>query len=445
MTDIRFRDFLRDRRIYIAVFLSFNLLTVAVVQLDLWFAGSTLHIGNVLYVGLLSVVGLAAWLTIDYRRQRAFYFQFAETLDERLAERSDEASLDEVSLLARPVTEEQALYADAWRRLYSRLRADLVAQRERNRRRIELITQWVHHMKTPVAVIDLELQKARRRESADSDTGLDESAESAAYQDEGTESGAHQDGSAHFLSSRPTGTEPLNDSEPTKTRHRLPPDEALLDSIAEENERLRHALHMLLNMIRLDDFAADFKIESVDLLAAVRDVINEHRRTFISHNVFPKIEQPSRCMQDSDPRVNVHSDAKWLKFALDQIVRNAIHYSARSGSSDPDGGAQDDSGHVVFRFDNDDDGTVLEIVDNGPGIRPEDIGRVFAPFFTGTGGREHRYATGMGLYLAKETCRKLGHDLSVHSELGKGTAVRLRFPTDTSLYADLRDATSFHI
>lgn len=391
-----FKDFLRDRRVYIAVFLGFNGLTVAVVQLDLWFAGSALRIGNVLYVALLGAVGLAVWLTIDYARQRTFYRQFDEQLDEQLGGRS----LDEMSVLDEPVTREQALYTDAWHRLYGRLRADLVAERELNRRRIELITQWVHHMKTPVAVIDLELQKSRRAESRVSEAGSE-----AAIQG------------------------------------KAPADTRLIDSIAEENERLRHALHMLLNMIRLDDFTADFKIEPVDLIATVRDVINEQRRTFITHNVFPKIEDPGAqsaqraTTAPPPPSPRVHSDVKWLKFVLDQIVRNAIHYSAK-----PDG-----SGNVTFRFQKDDKGTILEIADDGRGIKPEDLGRLFAPFFTGTGGREHRYATGMGLYLAKETCRKLGHDLTVRSVHGQGTTVRIHFPDATSLYADLRDGTAAEV
>ena len=46
---------------------------------------------------------------------------------------------------------------------------------------------------------------------------------------------------------------------------------------------------MLLNMVRLEDFAADFTPEKVDLLGLVRQLINDNRRMFITHRVFPRI------------------------------------------------------------------------------------------------------------------------------------------------------------
>lgn len=373
---MNFKQFVHDHRAYIAVYIGFGLLAIGIVQLDLWLSGSSLQIGNILYIGLFGLIGLIVWLAFDYRRHLAFFQQFSEGLLEQ--------SLDQMSVLDRPLTAEQKLYSEAWSALYGRLRSELVKERDGNRERIELITQWVHHLKTPVSVIDLELQKARHTDT-------------------------------------PAAPEAVPDA--------TPPDARLIASIAEENERLRDSLTMLLNMVRLDDFAADFKIEQVELIPAVREVINDHRRAFITHNVFPKIEAPDPALLP--PRsLRVQSDAKWLRFVLDQIVRNAIQYSSRS----------DGHGNVNVSFHPGKSETILQITDDGDGIAPEDIGRVLTPFYTGTSGRSHRFATGMGLFLADKTCRRLGHRLTLQSSPGEGTCVRIHFPHDPSIYADLAAA-----
>ena len=68
---------------------------------------------------------------------------------------------------------------------------------------------------------------------------------------------------------------------------------------------------------------------------------------------------------------------------------------------------------MLFRLRREGADVVLEIADNGVGIPPEDLGRVIRPFFTGLNGRAlFPQATGMGLYLAREVCRRLGHELS---------------------------------
>ena len=357
------RAFLRDRAAYIAAYAVFGFLAVAVVQLDLRIQGASLGLVNVGYILLLGFVGLSLFLLLEYRRQRKFY--------RRLLEVAAARSLDVLGALEEPKTHEQRLFFDAWQRLNARLQSELAAEREKGSKRVAMISQWAHHMKTPVAVIDLELQKAAKLPV---DSGLS----------------------------------------------------AILASIAEENHRLDALLQMLLNLNRLDDFASDLKAEKVDLLALARRVVNENRRAFIAHRVYPKIEEP-------DPKVLppellwVESDAKWLRLILEQIISNAIKYAARP----------DREGKVHIRFGRQGDHAVLEVADDGVGITPEDLGRVFEPFFTGTNGRMNARSTGMGLYLAREACRRLGHGISIDSIPGEGTRVRLRFAPDPTIYAGL--------
>lgn len=67
----------------------------------------------------------------------------------------------------------------------------------------------------------------------------------------------------------------------------------------------------------------------------------------------------------------------------------------------------------------------LVIEDNGIGISPEDLPRVFEKGFTGYNGRTDKKSTGIGLYLCKSVMDKLRHEIWIESEVGKGTRVYL--------------------
>lgn len=69
----------------------------------------------------------------------------------------------------------------------------------------------------------------------------------------------------------------------------------------------------------------------------------------------------------------------------------------------------------------------LAVADDGPGILPHELPRVTARGFTGAHGRSAG-GTGMGLYIVSELCKRLGIELAIFSEAGKGTRVSLKFP-----------------
>ncbi|MBE3576202.1 MAG: sensor histidine kinase [Limnochordales bacterium] len=368
--------FLRDRAVYIAAYAAFGTVTVAVVQLDLWLSSASLQLSNVLYLYLLGLVGLVVVLAVDYQRQAAFWRWSEERSRLCTGEPPRSLSLDELALLPEPRTLEQENFSQAWSALYGRLRSELAREQERGRRNIRFLSQWAHHMKTPLAVIALEIQKGRK--------------------------------------------------------HPLPPElEAILSSIEEETERLNHSLQMLLNVVRLEDFTADFRVEPVDLVELLRRLINDHKRSFINHRVYPKLELAEESQQALAGTWLVRSDAKWLRFVLEQLLSNAIKYSSRP----------ERDGQVIFRLSRAGEDTVLEIADNGIGIPPEDLDRVFEPFYTGTNGRAFPQSTGLGLYLAWEVCNRLGHGLRLESRRGEGTRVFLHFPHDYAIFSGLETET----
>lgn len=100
---------------------------------------------------------------------------------------------------------------------------------------------------------------------------------------------------------------------------------------------------------------------------------------------------------------------------IGQILSNAIKYS--SGSREK----------IKVKACKEGNTAILEIADNGVGIPKQDLPRVFKPFFTGENGRDFKESTGMGLYLVYEITKQLGHSVEIHSEVGKGTVVRIKF------------------
>ncbi|MDM5433619.1 sensor histidine kinase [Bacillus hominis] len=179
------------------------------------------------------------------------------------------------------------------------------------------------------------------------------------------------------------------------------------ESINEETDRLKKGLEMALYVARLEAFTQDFYVERVQLHQIVNDSVHEHKRFFIRNFVYPELE--------IDKGITVESDAKWLQFLIGQIISNAIKYS--SGSREKIKVKACKEGNTV----------ILEIVDSGVGIPKQDLPRVFKPFFTGENGRDFKESTGMGLYLVYEITKQLGHSVEIHSEVGKGTVVRIKF------------------
>ncbi len=184
-------------------------------------------------------------------------------------------------------------------------------------------------------------------------------------------------------------------------------DDPRFESIAEETLRLRKGLEMALYTSRLDTFTEDFYVEEMTLIEVVDKVITENKQFFIRNYVYPELKV--------DRALKIRTDAKWLRFVLDQLLTNAIKYSA---------GTRKKITITSFVKNN---AVYLEIMDRGVGIPVTDIGRVFQPFFTGENGRIFKESTGMGLFLVKEVLEKLNHEISIESEAGKGTTVRINF------------------
>jgi hypothetical protein len=163
--------------------------------------------------------------------------------------------------------------------------------------------------------------------------------------------------------------------------------------------KIQQYVEMVLGYLRLGSDSTDFVFCTHDLDKIVRTAVHSYAGQFIRQHVR-LIYAPIH--------VQVLTDEKWLEFVLEQLLSNALKYTP--------------GGVVTISLE---DPCTLVIEDNGIGIAPEDLPRIFERGYTGLNGRKTHRTTGIGLYLCHQIMDKLGHGISIQSELGQGTAVRL--------------------
>lgn len=180
------------------------------------------------------------------------------------------------------------------------------------------------------------------------------------------------------------------------------------DELLEEVNKIEYLVEQALYFARSENVEKDYLIKEIPVMKCVKTAI-ESNASFIARKGI------SISVKNSGE--TVFTDEKWLGFILNQIIVNSIKYS------------KDDIAPCikiwVERMDN---LVVLNIKDNGIGIPKQDIGRVFEKGFTGEVGRIYEKSTGIGLYLVKELCDKLGHRVFIQSSEMEFTKVSIAFP-----------------
>lgn len=171
--------------------------------------------------------------------------------------------------------------------------------------------------------------------------------------------------------------------------------------IAQELVRLEDYTHMALNYVKLEEAGAEMDLSEVDLDSIIKRAIKKYSILFI----YKGIKLDYKPLQ-----LNVLSDGQWLQVLVEQILSNSLKYT-------PDG--------TISIYQNPHKEQTLIIEDNGIGIRSEDLPKVFNKGYSGLNGRLHEKSTGLGLFLSKKICRRLGHSLNIQSEPGKGTRVAI--------------------
>ena len=187
--------------------------------------------------------------------------------------------------------------------------------------------------------------------------------------------------------------------------------------IQEETEILYQDVERALFYARSDQVYQDYMIRPINLRETVYQAIDRNRVCLQRNQMELQIEIPDR--------MQVYCDDKWLIFLLGQVFFNAVKYKKEEYGP----------GKIQIHAQRMGTQTCLKIRDKGMGIPDQEIDRIFEKGFTGSNGRRRQYSTGMGLYLCKKLCRKLGISIEAESREGEYTEILLYFPDDSSFFA----------
>ena len=183
-------------------------------------------------------------------------------------------------------------------------------------------------------------------------------------------------------------------------------------SINEELQKIENYIEQALFYARSNTVEKDYYIKKSSLKEIVNENIKKNKNVLIQEKI-------SLNIHDLDLEVN--TDTKWIGFILNQIIGNSLKYKKQNKNLELEIYAKQGKQNVV-----------LYIKDNGIGIKKGEITRVFEKGFTGTNGRLiGKKSTGIGLYLCKKLCDKLGIGLELDSIENKRTEVRIVFPMGT--------------
>lgn len=174
-----------------------------------------------------------------------------------------------------------------------------------------------------------------------------------------------------------------------------------------ELDQMEALLEQALYYARSAQAHKDYVIHCVDLREIVNAAIRKQSRLLIGNQV---------SVEPLQTACHVYTDAKWISFILSQIIINCVQYRSQADAK------------ISFWAVRADNSVFLTIRDNGIGIDPRDLPRVFEKGFTGDTGRKYTKSTGIGLYLCKKLCGKLGVGIRAESEVGEGTSMILQFP-----------------
>ena len=177
--------------------------------------------------------------------------------------------------------------------------------------------------------------------------------------------------------------------------------------MVDQVNRLDNYVDQVLFYVRAENAEKDYLIKKTELNKVINKIALKNKDYILENNIDFNV---LNCEK------KVLTDSKWLEFIIDQIINNSIKYKRDIASS-----------FIKIYTEENNEEIRLIIYDNGIGIDAKDLPRVFDKTYTGTNGRLKSKSTGMGLYIAKNLCEKLGHKIAIESKVNEYTKVIITF------------------
>lgn len=174
-----------------------------------------------------------------------------------------------------------------------------------------------------------------------------------------------------------------------------------VEMIIQQCERIRYIVDSLLQFARPNPPEDEIDVEDVDVNRAVEDTL-----PLVRHSL-------QKVPLKVNKRLRASRNVRIRRYELQEVLINLLLNAARASSA---------NGTIeITTADWNTRGVVISVRDSGVGIAPANLGRVFDPFFTTDASR----GTGLGLSVSYGLIRRYGGEITVNSELGRGSVFHI--------------------
>jgi signal transduction histidine kinase len=175
-----------------------------------------------------------------------------------------------------------------------------------------------------------------------------------------------------------------------------------IELLARSIARLSDLVTDILDVARIDEGLFQLQPQPVELSALVRDIVG----------AFESAQHAIQITVQQGDDIRVAGDPRRLRQCLENVIANAIQKSPATAAI-----------HIFVRREERRAAAVVEVIDEGPGIPPEQLPHIFERYHSGRAG-----GLGLGLYIAKRVAVLHGGDLRAESPPGKGARFTLTLP-----------------
>jgi PAS domain S-box-containing protein len=186
-----------------------------------------------------------------------------------------------------------------------------------------------------------------------------------------------------------------------------------LERIGVNGEHLLDLINEVLDLSKIEAGKIEVTYESVDLAGIVNDVVAQFEPQVTGTLTELLVEMP----EDLEPMT---LDVRFVRQILINLIGNAVKFTPK--------------GSVKVRVTAGAGGLPqsFEVIDTGIGIPEDKLETIFETFEQLDSSTARRYqGTGLGLSICRSLCRVLGYELTVESELGKGSMFRVALAEPT--------------
>lgn len=183
-----------------------------------------------------------------------------------------------------------------------------------------------------------------------------------------------------------------------------------LEKAARSLDNLNVLVQDLLMLSRMESGDIKMQPQKFDLYQLTQEIFEQLEETAIAKNIRLRFDK------HQSPHVVAYADRKRISQVMTNLIDNAVKYG-------------NESGKVVVEIESEKDHLVVSVRDDGPGIEPEHLKRIFERFYRVEKSRsKDKGGTGLGLAIAKHIVEAHGSKISVTSKPGKGTQFRFKLP-----------------